>query len=183
MKRFILLAVMLLGVAQMMGCAAAALAPYDLYEDKRELGTIADDSKIKTNVSNALSAAGYSDKWDISVFCYEGHVFLVGEVPSGMTRNVLDTAHNVSGVRSVEHHWFTPMKRSKTDDFSLATKLRTNLIGADGLVSSRVDTEVNAGRVVLLGMVESESEKGIAIRTARETDGVREVSSLLIIKR
>lgn len=77
-------------------------------------------------------------------------------------------------------HWFSPAK-SDTSNFALAASLRTDLIGAKGLSSTRIDTEVNAGRVVLLGVVKDDEEKQIAIRTARKVKGVTSVTSYLML--
>ena len=63
----------------------------------------------------------------------------------------------------------------------MAATLRADLIQARGLSSTRIDTEVNAGRVVLLGVVAHEEEKDIAIRTARKVKGVSEVTSYLML--
>ena len=60
-----------------------------------------------------------------------------------------------------------------------ATRLRSNLIGTRGLSSTRVDTVVNAGRVVLLGVVSNEKEKKLAIHTAQTTTNVKSVTSYL----
>ena len=64
---------------------------------------------------------------------------------------------------------------------TLATKLRTELIGTKGLSSTRVETEVNAGRVVLLGVVKDNAERQLAIRAARGVSGVTSVTSYLML--
>ncbi len=63
----------------------------------------------------------------------------------------------------------------------MATDLRTALIGAKDLSSTRIDTEVNAGRVVLLGVVKDNAEKQQAIRIARKVPGVVSVTSYLML--
>ena len=82
--------------------------------------------------------------------------------------------------QSITTHFFKPEKYGESD-FLLSTRLRTKLIETPGLSSTRVDTEVNAGRVVLLGVVGSEREKKIAIQAAKRVDGVRSVVSYLIL--
>ncbi|MBQ7618282.1 MAG: BON domain-containing protein [Desulfovibrio sp.] len=81
---------------------------------------------------------------------------------------------------SVTPHWFTPSKAADSD-FVLSGRLRMALIGTKELSSTRVDTEVNAGRVVLLGVVGTEAERKKAIRTARKLDGVVNVTSYLML--
>jgi len=50
------------------------------------------------------------------------------------------------------------------------------------VTSSRIDYVVNSGRVVLLGVVESEAERAKAVKTARGTLGVRAVTSYLFMR-
>ena len=147
---------------------------YGVYDDQRLGGTISDDKEISLGVKSDLMDANLSQGWGIKVYCYYGHVFLVGEAPEKMRSKAIRIARRHKGVRSVTSHWFTPAK-SDTGDFVLATKLRTELIGTSGLSSTRIDTEVNAGRVVLLGVVKDEAERKLAIRAARQVEGVKQV--------
>ena len=81
---------------------------------------------------------------------------------------------------SVTPHWFTPAT-SDSNNMMLATRLRTSLIGTKGLSSSRIDTEVNSGRVVLLGVVKDDAEKQLAVKSARGVAGVTSVTSYLML--
>lgn len=158
------------------GCASL----YGVYDDQRLGGTIADDKEISLGIKSDLLDANLSQGWGIKVYCYYGHVFLVGEAPEKMRSKAILIARHHKGVRSVTSHWFTPAK-SETGDFVLATRLRTALIGTSGLSSTRIDTEVNAGRVVLLGVVKDEAERKLAIRSARQVEGVSQVISYLML--
>lgn len=161
-------------------CCSGCGALYGVYDDQRLGGTIADDKEISLQIKSDLMDAHLSQGWGINVYCYYGHVFLVGEVPEKMRSKAIRIARKHKGVRSVTSHWFTPAK-SETGDFVLATKLRTELIGTSGLSSTRIDTEVNAGRVVLLGVVKDEAERKLAIRAARQVEGVKQVISYLML--
>ncbi len=158
------------------GCAYGA---YGLYDDQRLMDTITDDKALASSIKTALLDASFSGGWSIAVYCYYGNVFLVGEVPHNMQAKALAIARRYKP-RSITPHWFAPA-RSEASDFALATSLRTALIGAKGLSSTRIDTEVNAGRVVLLGVVKDKAEKQIAIRTARAVRGVTSVTSYLML--
>lgn len=172
----LLLATLLL--TQSMGCAVTV--PYGLYEDKRLMDTITDDKAISTSIKASLLDAKFTDGWATSVFCYYGKVFLVGEVPANMQEKAVEIARKEKGVRSVTTHWFKALE-SKENDFFLATKLRTNLISADGVSATRIDTVVNSGRVVLLGVVNSAVEKDKVIQTAKDTSGVSSVIDYLML--
>lgn len=178
MKRFLLPALLLLALSQVWGCAATL--PYGLYEDKRLTDTITNDKGISTSIKTSLLQADFSEGWGTAVYCYYGNVFLVGEVPENMQQKAVDIAKTQKGVRSVTTHWFTPQKAEESD-FIVRTKLRTNLIGAEGVSSTRIDTEVNSGRVLLLGVVGNEQEMAQVIKAAKATSGVTSVRSYLML--
>lgn len=160
------------------GCATSN--PYGIYTDKRLVDTMADDKYIAAAVKADLLRADFSDAWNVGVYCYYGKVFLVGEAPPRMREKAVEMASRVGGVHSVVAHWFSPAKGEK-NDLLLRAALRANLIAAKGLNSTRIDVEINADRVVLLGVAGGESEKNLAIRTARNTKGVKEVTSYLML--
>lgn len=174
--RAALLGALLLAAALAQGCAYSA---YGLYDDQRLMDTITDDKAMATSIKTALMKADFTGGWAVSVYCFYGNVFLVGEVPKNMQAKAVSIARSYKP-HSVTPHWFTPAK-SDTGDLSLATSLRADLIGTKGLSSTRIDTEVNAGRVVLLGVVEDDAEKQLAIRVARRVKGVTSVTSYLML--
>ena len=173
--RHILLAALLLSSVILSACAT----PYAVYDDKRLMDTMADDKGMATNIKSALMKAHFKEGWDIAVYCYYGKVYLVGEIPPNMQAQAVEIAKKYKP-RSVTTHWFTPLTVD-TNDFFIATQLRTDLIGTKGLSSTRVDTEVNSGRVVLLGVVANEAERQLAINTAKKTPGVTKVTSYLLL--
>ena len=175
MKQLALL-LLLLAVSVLNGCAYGG---YGLYDDQRLMGTITDDKEISTKIKTALMDESFSGGWSVAVYSFYGHVFLVGEVPQNMQGKAVTIAKRYKP-RSVTTHWFTPLA-SDTSNFMLATKLRKNLIGTKGLSSTRIDTEVNSGRVVLLGVVKNEQEKDLALQAARGVPGVTAVTSYLML--
>ncbi|MEG2171932.1 MAG: BON domain-containing protein [Desulfovibrionaceae bacterium] len=172
------LLLLMLTCSQLVGCAVTI--PYGLYEDKRLVDTIADDKATATSIKTDLMNAHFSDGWATSVYCYYGKVFLVGEVPPNMQGKAVEIARKVKGVRSITTHWFTALS-SPENNLMLATKLRTNLIGMSGVSSTRIDTQVNSGRVVLLGVVNSATEKEKVILAAKDTSGVTQVTDYLML--
>lgn len=172
------LLLLMLTFTQLIGCAVTI--PYGVYEDKRLVDTITTDKTTATAIKTSLMDANFSDGWSISVYCYYGKVFLVGEVPANMQDKAVEIARKEKGVRSVTTHWFTPLSSSE-NNLLLATKLRTNLISADGVSSTRIDTKVNAGRVVLLGVINSTVEKDKVMAATKGTSGVTKVTDYLML--
>lgn len=170
---FILL---LAALAALNGCAYSA---YGLYDDQRLVDTITDDKTLAAGIKTALMNEDFTGGLSIAVYSYYGHVFLVGEVPQKLEGKALAIARRYKP-RSLTPHWFSPAKHD-TSNIYLATSLRTALIGTKGLSSTRIDTEVNSGRVVLLGVVKDDAEKRLAIRVARGVKGVTSVTSFLML--
>ena len=160
MRPILCMLLLLTAVLPLSGCGYSA---YGLYDDKRLMDTITDDKGIATAIKTDLLDNSFSQGWGTAVYCYYGHVFLVGEVPQNMRDKAVTIARRHKGVR-----------------FVLSAKLRTALIGKDKLSSTRIDTEVNAGRVVLLGVVENAAERGLALDAARHVEGVTSVKSYLM---
>lgn len=155
------------------GCA------WGIYDDKRLIDTMSEDKAIATGIKAELLKEHFTDAFSVAVYCYYGKVFLVGELPVDMREKAIAVAQSFHP-RSITTCWFRP-GISERGNFALAADLRAALIGAKGLSSTRVDTEVNAGRVVLLGVVEDERERKLAIETAREVKGVLSVTSYLLL--
>ena len=172
----LLFCLLLLCCCALNGCNIA----YGVYDDKRLSGTIAEDKGIAAGIKTDLLNHKFGDGWNISVYCYYGHVFLVGEVPAEARNEAVTIARRDARVRSVRTLWFEPAA-SETSDLMLATKLRTELISTGNLSSTRIDTEVNSGRVVLLGVVANEQERALAVQAAKRVAGVVRVYNYLML--
>lgn len=168
-----LLSLIFLGVILLQGCA------YGIYQDKRLLDTMADDKTMAASIKAALLKEHFGDAFSVAVYCFYGNVFLVGEAPKDVQSKAVSIARSYKP-KSVTPHWFTKMTGTR-NNLALATELRTALIGTRGLSSTRIDTEVNGDRVVLLGVVHDNAEKQLAIRTARHIEGVKSVTSYLML--
>lgn len=154
-------------------------AAYGIYDDKRLIDTMADDKALATKIKTALLAEDFGSGFSVSVYCFYGNVFLVGECPEKMRAKAVQIARSYHP-QTITPHWFSPGVAERSN-FVLATDLRAALIGTKGLSSTRIETEVNAGRVVLLGVVKDDAEKQLAIKTARGVKGVVSVTSYLLL--
>lgn len=174
MKKFLSLCSLLLVLSILQGCAI-----YGAATDERLTGTMRADNVIITGVKNRIAHEKLSTTWKISVFCYYGHVFLVGECPENLRSRAVELAKQDKRVLSVTPHWFS--SRVGDSDIVLATKVRTELIGTSNLNSTRIDSEVNANRVVLLGVASSAAERKLAVKAARSVSGVNSVTSYIML--
>ena len=172
---------LLAGLLLLIGLTACA-TPYGVYADKRPIEVLKDDAVLRSRVGDALQARGFTGVNELTVHAYFGKVFLTGEVPEAQRANAVQAARGVQGVKSVTPHWFTSLRTDAESDTAIKLRLEKNLVGADGVTSSRIDYVVNSGRVVLLGVVGSEAERSAAIKAARNTQGVRTVTSYLFMR-
>ena len=147
MQRLTLILLLLL----LTGLSGCAYGGYGIIDDQRLVDTISDDKAMATKIKTALMDESFTGGWSVAVYSFYRHVFLVGEIPADMQGKAITIAQRYKPL-SVTPHWFTPAT-SDSNNMMLATRLRTSLIGTKGLSSSRIDTEVNSGRVVLLGVV------------------------------
>lgn len=159
--------------AILQGCA------WGIIDDKRLIDTQMEDTALAADIKAKLLKADFRDALAISVYCFYGHVFLVGTVPKSMQAKAIEIARSEHPL-SITPHWFVKSDE-KSNNMALAAKLRAALIGAKGLSSTRIDTEVSNGRVVLLGVVHDNAEKKLAIATARKVAGVTSVTSYLLL--
>ena len=161
-----------------MGMILAGCNPYGVYEDKRSLDVQLDDAVIETAIKTKLMDRDLSQGWDVSVFSYEGRVFLAGEVPQRFREQAVRVARSEKGVRSVTAHWFSGP--GSTQDMSIRLRVNRNLIEASRVSSTRLDLVVHNGDVLLFGMIDSKATEERILRIVKDTDGVKKVFSYLI---
>lgn len=161
-------------------CLIQGCAVYSTASDERLVDTMGSDNAISGLIKKDLMAERFADGWNISVHCFYGHVFLVGECPKEMRAKAVKIAKRDKRVRSVTTHWFSP-RVAETNNFVMATKLRSALIGTGNLNSTRIETEVNSDRVVLLGVANDSNERKTAVRAAREVNGILTVTSYIML--
>lgn len=178
MKKLCHLSLLLVCLA--LACLMQGCAVYSTASDERLVDTMGSDNAISGLIKKDLMAERFADGWNISVHCFYGHVFLVGECPKEMRAKAVKIAKRDKRVRSVTTHWFSP-RVAETNNFVMATKLRSALIGTGNLNSTRIETEVNSDRVVLLGVANDSNERKTAVRAAREVNGVLTVTSYIML--
>jgi len=182
MKKYslIICAFFLLGLC---GCSNFVQSGYGVAVDQRKVGTIASDEEIKLSIQKKLLGDDAVKTLDISTFCYNGYVYLVGEYGTEKEKErALEIANNTPGVKSVTHYLVGKKKEDtcgRTDNLEIEGKLRAELIGDRDISSTNIDAKVIQCHVVLLGIVGSKKEVAKAIAHAKSVTGVRGVTSYL----
>ncbi len=186
MKRTIGWAVVTAGVLAMLnGCVllvgGAAVGGGLVAADRRTVGIQLEDDKIESRVNSALIDNIPKGAMNINVTSYNRKVLLAGQVKTAEQRATAGTvAGKVENVREVVNEVTVGEPATlgdRTDDTLLSGKVKTALLGAEGVPTEVVRTTVEQGVVYLLGKV-TPSEAEAAATAASRVSGVRRVVKL-----
>ena len=154
--------------------------------DQRNLKTILDDTAIKLTIINKFHDDEYIqalDNLDLSIECYGGHVYLVGEYDDPVQRTrAIQIAKSIHGVKNVTTYLLPKNKKDPcgTDENLLITgKVKSKFIVDKDLWSRNIDVKSVQCNVVLYGIVASEDKINKAIEHSKGVKGVRTVTSFL----
>jgi hyperosmotically inducible protein len=151
--------------------------------DERSAGEQYDDQKITMAIRKKFSDDEKIKYFDISTYCYNGHVYLVGEYDTVDQKNqAVKLAGKVEGVKSVTDY-FLPKKNDDTcgttANLKLSTKVKTKLIGDKDISSTQIEVKALQCNIILLGLVGSADQIQKSISHAKTVEGMRSVKSFL----
>ena len=153
------------------------------------------DSSITAQVKSKLASDAGTSATRINVDTEGGVVTLSGIVPTTAEKERAEQmAGTTEGVKRVMNNITVDARTSGAtgsaptgsgigdgpSDTTILTKIKTQFL-TEGIVGTNVD--VNNGHVLLKGNVESPQEKTQAETIARKTEGVRDVTNQLTVKR
>jgi hyperosmotically inducible periplasmic protein len=178
MKKHIMIIHLLLLLA-IVGCGTI----YGVAVEERKASVIAADTKITTTIQKKFLEDSDVKALDISAYCYNGDVYLVGEYDRAPQKEkAITVAKGVEGVRSVSTY-ILPKKKDDTcrtgDNLSIRGKVDAKLVADKDIWSTNIDIKVVQCNVVLVGIVKTGKEITKATAHARSVDGVRSVKSYL----
>jgi hyperosmotically inducible protein len=182
MRRYALLLFIMI-VMVFSGCALAVYELIAIAADERKPGTLLADEFIQLMIREAFQNDDAAKFSNISPFCFNGSVYLVGEYETEQEKErILAITGGVKGVKSVEQYLLPKVndalcRRSK--NLALTSKVKIKLIWDKDTSAFNVHVKSVQCRVVLLGTVSSQHEIDKAISDAKATEGVREVISFL----
>ena len=155
--------------------------------DHRDVKTILKDTTIKLTIINKFhddDEINALDSLDLSIECYKGHVYLIGEYdrPVQKTR-AIKIAKSIEGVKSVKPY-LLPKNRNDIcgidENLEIMLSVKTHLIGDKDLWARNIDVKSVQCHVVLYGIVSSDEKITKAIEHAKSVKDVRSVKSLLM---
>jgi hyperosmotically inducible protein len=156
---------------------------YKSAADQRSVGKQYDDQKITMAIRERFLNDEKIKYFDISTYCYNGHVYLVGEYDTEDQKNqAVKLAKEVEGVKSVTDY-FLPKREDNTcgttANLELSAKVNAELIGDMDISSTQIEVKALQCNIILLGLVGSAGEIQKAISHAKGVQGVRSVKSFL----
>jgi len=163
------------------GCAV-----YNAAVDERNVSEQYSDTVITASVINKLVKSDHVTSLDISVKTYNRKVYLIGEVDSLTERSIaISLARSVKGVQSVIPYLLLKNKKDfcgTTDNLSMTTKLKTNLVGDKEIWSTNISIDAVQCNIVLTGIVGSAKERQKIIQHAKQIPNVRSVTSYIQVQ-
>jgi hyperosmotically inducible periplasmic protein len=185
---------MLLGA--LLGSACASTVPTSRSEAESEAirEQHVADARLKNDVRLALLQKLGDDALGVTVEADRGKVRLIGAVGKRATQELAEeVAKAVPGVQSVDNHLFareeppesTTVGRAvghterEVDDAILEMRVEKNLLGEIGRYALDLEVEATEGVVSLRGPLPDPERKSLALKTAQQTAGVKQVIDLL----
>ena len=156
---------------------------YKTVVDERNVKTIARDTKIKGKILAKFIDDKTIKALDISVACYEGRVYLIGEYETIEQRELsIEIARNTEGVKNISTY-LLPKKKdppcSTKENIKITAKVKVKLVGDKNIWSTNIDIKTIQCIVVLWGLVGSNEEIRKSIAHGRSVEGVKSVKSFL----
>jgi len=181
---FVILPLLSCGCSSVLTTVAEQI--YLTVTDCRNVKTILDDTTIKLTIINKYHDDEYIsalNSLDLSVECYKGHVYLVGEYDKPVQKErAVKIAKNVNGVDKVTSYL---LQKNRNDicgineNLKIMLSVKTNLIGDKDLWARNIDVKSVQCHVILYGIVASDDKITKAVEHAKSVEGVRSVKSFL----
>jgi len=180
--RNVLTLILLASLPLIHGCAAVALGGaaaatgYVVGEDRRTVGTIAEDQAIESKTGERV-VAKYSDA-HVNVTSYNRMALLTGEVATAEAKaeveRIARAVENVRGVYNELRVGPPSALSQRTNDSYITSKVKARFLDAQRFNPIYVKVVTEAGTAFLLGLV-THKEAEDATELARTTSGVQKV--------
>ncbi len=164
-------------------------------DTERTAGDAIHDASITARIKTTYLFSGHLNPFRINVDTRDGVVTLHGTVPDDIHRDLAgEIAKNAEGVREVDNELSIapgggagPEESDKTfgeavHDATLTASVKMSLAFERGVKASHITVHTDHGTVTLTGEVDSEAERQLAARLARDTEGVKDVVNRIEVR-
>lgn len=181
-----LMALLLLSILLLQGCAAAvvtgALTGVTIVSDKRTTGTIIDDQGVEFKASSAIrNNKEIYDQSHINITSYNGLVLITGETPTAALKQQVEAEINkIPKVRRIFNELIIAAPSalpSRSSDTWITSKIKTKLAAKQGINPFNIKVVTERGIVYLMGII-NKAEADQAILVVTQSAGVQRVIKL-----
>jgi len=161
----------------------------------RTAGDSIHDASITMRIKTTYLFNGHLNPFRINVDTHDGVVTLHGTVPSDIHRDLAaEIAKNADGVKEVDNELqLAPGGSDGPDegeksfgaavgDATTTATIKLSLAFERGVKASHIAVHTDRGTVTLTGEVDSQAERQLAARIARDTEGVKHVVNELMVR-
>lgn len=148
--------------------------------DVRTRDEVAADTEIAAGASKRLLDDKQSEWTGVTVLVFAQHVVLAGAVKSAEIRKrVEEVVRRDKRIRSLANELLTGNVGSLMRDSALEGEINASLTAAKGISSVNMRWCATGGRVVLMGVAQSQHEADLALQKIRAVKGVKSLVSRL----
>ena len=150
--------------------------------DARSKAEVSADTEISAGASKRLLDDKKSEWAGVAVLVFTQHVVLAGAVKTAeVKKRVEEVVRSDKSIRSLKNELQVGDVGSLARDTALEAEINANLTAAKGVSSVNMRWNATGGRVVLMGIAQSQAEAELAAATVRGIKGVKSVKSHLRI--
>ena len=148
--------------------------------DARSKAEVTADTEIAAGASKRLLDDKKSEWAGVTVMVFAQHVVLAGAVKSAeVKKRVEEIVRQDKRIRSLKNELLVGDVASLARDTALEAEINATLTAAKGVSSVNMRWSATGGRVVIMGVAQSQQESNVALQKIRAIKGVKAVKSHL----
>jgi osmotically-inducible protein OsmY len=148
--------------------------------DVRTKGEVKADAEIAAGASKRLLDDKVAEWKGVTVLVFAQHVVLAGAVTSdAVKKRVEDVVRRDKSIRSLKNELLTGDVGQLVKDTAREAEINASLTATKGISSVNMRWASTGGRVVLMGVAQSQQEANLAVQKIRAIGGVKSVKSHL----
>ena len=150
--------------------------------DVRTKAEVTADTEISAGASKRLMDDKQAEWAGVAVLVFAQHVVLAGQVKTeAVKKRVEELVRREKNIRSLTNDILVGNAGSFTRDTALEAQINASLTSTQGISSVNMRWSSTGGRVVVMGVAQSQQEANLALQKIRGTSGVKSVVSRLRI--
>ncbi len=146
--------------------------------DARTKAEVTADAEISAGASKRLLDDERSQWAGVTVLVFAQHVVIAGAVKSNdAKKRVEEVVHRDKSIRSLKNELLVGDLGNLVRDTALEAEINATLTAAKGVSSVNMRWSATGGRIVLMGVAQSQQEANLAVSKIRGINGVKSLKS------